>query len=73
MWTTFENLLKQYCNVVGVLGNRVLEKVFRPKRDEVTGEWKRLRNEELYVLVKVKAKVKPTLYRPGQTLRVPGG
>jgi len=27
--------------------NRVLRRVFGPKRDEVTGEWKKLRNEEL--------------------------
>jgi hypothetical protein len=27
--------------------NRVLRKIFRPMRDEVTGEWKRLHNEEL--------------------------
>jgi len=28
--------------------NRVLKKIFGPKRDEVTGEWRRLHNEELY-------------------------
>ena len=27
--------------------NRVLRKVYGPKRDEVTGEWRRLHNEEL--------------------------
>jgi hypothetical protein len=27
--------------------NRVLRKIFGTKRDEVTGEWKRLHNEEL--------------------------
>ena len=27
--------------------NRVLRKKFRPKRDEVTGEWRRLQNDEL--------------------------
>ena len=27
--------------------NRVLGRVFRPKRDEVTGEWIKLPNEEL--------------------------
>jgi hypothetical protein len=27
--------------------NRVLRRVFGPKRDEVTGEWRKLRNEEL--------------------------
>jgi hypothetical protein len=29
---------------------RVLRKIFGPKRDEVTGEWRRLHNEELYDL-----------------------
>jgi hypothetical protein len=28
--------------------NRMLRKIFGPKRDEVTGEWRRLHNEELY-------------------------
>jgi hypothetical protein len=27
--------------------NRVLRKIFWPKRDEVTGEWRKLHNEEL--------------------------
>jgi hypothetical protein len=26
----------------------VLKKIFGPKRDEVTGEWRKLHNEELY-------------------------
>jgi hypothetical protein len=29
------------------LKSRVLRKVFGPKRDEVTGEWRKLHNEEL--------------------------
>jgi hypothetical protein len=33
-----------------VLENRVLRRIFGPKRDEVTGEWRRLHNEELYDL-----------------------
>jgi hypothetical protein len=33
-----------------LFGNRVLRKTFRPKRDEVTREWRRLRSEELYGL-----------------------
>ena len=32
-----------------VLENRVLSKVFGPKRDKLTGEWTRLHNKELYV------------------------
>jgi len=30
-----------------VTDSRVLRKIFRPKRDEVTGEWRKLHNEEL--------------------------
>jgi hypothetical protein len=30
-----------------VFENRVLRRRFAPKRDEVTGEWRKLRNEEL--------------------------
>jgi len=30
-----------------VFENRVLRRVFRPKRDEITGEWRKLHNEEL--------------------------
>jgi hypothetical protein len=35
---------------LGVFENRVLTKTFGPKRDEVTGEWGKLHNEELYDL-----------------------
>jgi hypothetical protein len=30
-----------------VFGNRVLRKIFGPKRDKVTGEWRKLHNKEL--------------------------
>jgi hypothetical protein len=30
--------------------NRVLRRIFGPKRDEVIGGWRKLRNEELYNL-----------------------
>jgi hypothetical protein len=30
-----------------VFENKVLRKIFGPKRDEVTGGWRKLRNEEL--------------------------
>jgi hypothetical protein len=33
-----------------VFENRVLKKIFGPKRDEVSGEWRRLHNEELHAL-----------------------
>jgi hypothetical protein len=33
-----------------VFENRVLRRIFGPKRDEVTGEWRKLHNEELHNL-----------------------
>jgi hypothetical protein len=33
-----------------VFENRVLRRIFGPKRDEVTGEWRKLYNEELHNL-----------------------
>jgi hypothetical protein len=33
-----------------VFGNGVLRRIFGPKRDEVTGEWRKLHNEELHNL-----------------------
>jgi hypothetical protein len=33
-----------------VFENRVLRRILGPKRDEVTGEWRRLYNKELYAL-----------------------
>jgi hypothetical protein len=32
---------------LGVFGNRVLRRIFGPKRDEVTGDWRKLHDEEL--------------------------
>jgi hypothetical protein len=29
-----------------VFDNRVLRRIYRPKKDEVTGEWRKLHNEE---------------------------
>jgi hypothetical protein len=33
-----------------VFENRVLRRIFGPKRDEVTGEWRKLHNEEFHDL-----------------------
>jgi hypothetical protein len=33
-----------------VFKNRVLRRIFGPKRDEVTGEWRKLHSEELHIL-----------------------
>jgi hypothetical protein len=35
---------------LGVFENRVLRRIFGPKIDEVTGEWRKLHNEELHDL-----------------------
>ena len=35
---------------VRVFENRVVRRIYGPKRDEVTGEWRKLHNEELNVL-----------------------
>jgi hypothetical protein len=36
-----------------VFENRVLRRIFGPKRDEVTGEWRKLHNEELRDLYRI--------------------
>jgi hypothetical protein len=41
--------LREECRL-RVLENRVLRRKFGPKRDQVTGEWRRLHNKELYAL-----------------------
>ena len=53
-----------------VFENRVLRRVFGPKRDEVTGEWRKLHNEELIDLYSlpsivqvVKSKTNPLLFQ----------
>jgi hypothetical protein len=33
-----------------VFENRVLRRIFGPKKDKVTGEWRKLHNEELHDL-----------------------
>ena len=51
---------------LSVFENRVLRRVFGPKRDEVTGEWRNLHNEEfsdLYSLPNIVRVVKPRRMR----------
>jgi hypothetical protein len=33
-----------------VFGDRVLRRIFGPKTDKVTGEWRKLHNKELHIL-----------------------
>jgi hypothetical protein len=37
-------------HILRVFENRVLRRIFGPKRDEVTGKWRKLHNEELHIL-----------------------
>jgi hypothetical protein len=43
---TWSLTLREECRP-RVLENRVLRRIFRPKRDEVTGEWRNLHTEKL--------------------------
>jgi hypothetical protein len=40
-----------------VFENRVLRRIFGPKRDEMTGEWRKLHNEELLDLYSSPSKI----------------
>ena len=46
---TWSLTLMEECRL-RVFENRVLRRIFGPKKDEVTEEWRRLHNEELYAL-----------------------
>jgi hypothetical protein len=46
-----------------VCENMVLRRIFRPRRDEVTGEWRRLNNEELNYLYSSPNKVRVIKWR----------
>jgi hypothetical protein len=46
---TWSHTLWEECRL-RIFENRVLRRVFWPKRDELTGEWRRLHNKELYNL-----------------------
>ena len=56
---TWSLTLREECRL-RVFENRVLRKVFGPKRDEVTGEWRKLHNElnDLYSLPNILRVVK---------------
>jgi hypothetical protein len=41
--------LREECTL-RVFENMVFRRIFGPKRDEVTGKWRRLHNKELYAL-----------------------
>ena len=60
-----------------VFENRVLRRIFGPKRDEVTGEWKKLHNEELnhlYSSPNIEREIKSRRMRwAGHVARMGGG
>jgi hypothetical protein len=41
-----------------VYGNRVLSRIFGPKMDEVTGDWRKLHNEKLHNLYSSPSKIR---------------
>jgi hypothetical protein len=43
---------------VKVFENRVLRRIFVPKRDEVTGGWRKLHNEKLHNLYSLPDKIR---------------
>jgi hypothetical protein len=47
---TTQSLIRREEHRLRVFENRVLRRVFGPKRDEVTGKWRKLHNEELHDL-----------------------
>jgi hypothetical protein len=46
---SWSHTLREECRL-RVFENKVLRRIFGPKRDEVTGEWRRLHNKDLYAL-----------------------
>jgi hypothetical protein len=49
--------LREECRL-RVFENKVLRRIFGPKRGEVTGEWRRLLNEELDVDLRLPTRLK---------------
>jgi hypothetical protein len=63
----FENRVLRRILRLRVFENRVLRGIFVPKRDEVTGEWRKLHNEELRDLYSL-----PSIIRKSRRVRLAG-
>jgi hypothetical protein len=50
LFNPFRSLTLRKEHTLRVFENRVLKRIFGPKRNEVTGEWRKLHNEELHDL-----------------------
>jgi hypothetical protein len=57
-------LREEHTSRLRVFKNRVLKKIFGPKRDEVTGEWRKLHGEELHNLYSFRDTVRQVKSRP---------
>jgi hypothetical protein len=56
-----------------VFENRVLRRIFGPKRDEVTGCWRKLHNEELHNLYSSPSKIRIKENEMGRACSTNGG
>jgi hypothetical protein len=63
---TWSLTLREECRL-RVFENRVLRRIFRPRREEVAGGWRRLHNEELHELC-----VSPNIIRMIKSRRMDG-
>jgi hypothetical protein len=50
LWELLHSIFVRLGHRLGVFENRVLMRIFGPKREEVEGGWRRLRNEKLHNL-----------------------
>jgi hypothetical protein len=52
-----------------VYENRVLRRILEPKKDEVTGEWRKLHNEELHDLYSSPSIIRIVIWRKMRWVR----
>ena len=56
-----------------VFENRTLRRIFGPKRDEITGEWRKLHEEEMYSLYIIRASKSRIIRWAGHVARMGRG